>query len=119
MELHASTGYVAYVTTFGVRGLALAFQVRVAGPPLESGGKPPHPKALIAPLGGYAEQAWEQSSRFFGNLRIWPGPILAVELVTTSRRTRYFVLRVLYAAALFFALWCHLPGNRRLGLTAT
>ncbi len=44
-------------------------------------------------------------SRFFGNLRIWPGPILAVELVTTSRRTRYFVLRVLYAAALLFALW--------------
>ncbi|MGO9114775.1 MAG: ABC transporter permease subunit [Thermoguttaceae bacterium] len=43
--------------------------------------------------------------RFLGNLRIWPGPILAVELVTTSRRTRYFVLRVMYAAALFFALW--------------
>ena len=44
-------------------------------------------------------------TRFLGNLRIWPGPILAVELVTTSRRTRYFVLRVIYAAALFFALW--------------
>jgi ABC-type transport system involved in multi-copper enzyme maturation permease subunit len=43
--------------------------------------------------------------RIWGNLRIWPGPILAVELVTASRRTRYFVLRVLYAAALFFALW--------------
>ncbi len=43
--------------------------------------------------------------RFFGNLRIWPGPILAVELITLSRRMRYFVLRVLYAAALFFALW--------------
>jgi ABC-type Na+ efflux pump permease subunit len=45
-------------------------------------------------------------SRFLGNLRIWPGPILAVELVTTSRRTRYFVIRVLYAVALFLALWC-------------
>ena len=44
-------------------------------------------------------------TRLLGNLRIWPGPILAVELVTTSRRTRYFVLRVIYAAALFFALW--------------
>ena len=44
-------------------------------------------------------------TRFLGNLRIWPGPILAVELVTMSRRTRYFALRVLYAAALFFALW--------------
>ena len=43
--------------------------------------------------------------RFLGNLRIWPGPVLAVELVTSSRRARYFVLRVLYAAALFFALW--------------
>ncbi len=43
--------------------------------------------------------------RFLGNLRIWPGPILAVEVVTISRRTRYFVLRVLYAAALGFALW--------------
>jgi ABC-type transport system involved in multi-copper enzyme maturation permease subunit len=40
-----------------------------------------------------------------GNARIWPGPVLAVELVTMSRRTRYFVLRVIYAAALFFALW--------------
>ena len=44
-------------------------------------------------------------ARCLGNLRIWPGPILAVELVTTSRRARYFALRVLYAAALFFALW--------------
>ena len=43
--------------------------------------------------------------RFSGNARIWPGPVLAVELVTMSRRTRYFVLRVIYAAALFFALW--------------
>ena len=43
--------------------------------------------------------------RLVGNLRIWPGPILAVELVTSSRRTRYFVLRVIYAAALLFALW--------------
>ena len=54
-------------------------------------------------------------SRFLGNLRIWPGPILAVELVTTSRRKRYFVLRVLYAAALFFALLLRLRGNRRMG----
>ena len=44
-------------------------------------------------------------TRVFDNLRIWPGPILAVELVTLSRRTRYFVLRVLYAVALLFALW--------------
>ncbi len=43
-------------------------------------------------------------TRFLGNLRIWPGPVLAVELVTTARRTRYFVLRVLYAVALFIAL---------------
>ena len=50
-------------------------------------------------------------SRFLGNLRIWPGPILAVELITTSRRTRYFVLRVLYAAALFFALWTTYEAN--------
>ena len=41
--------------------------------------------------------------RLLGNLRIWPGPILAVELVTTARRTRYFVLRVLYAIALLAA----------------
>ncbi len=52
-------------------------------------------------------------TRFLGNLRIWPGPILAVELVTTSRRTRYFVLRVLYAAALFFALWVNYAGEIR------
>jgi ABC-type transport system involved in multi-copper enzyme maturation permease subunit len=43
-------------------------------------------------------------ARFLGNLRIWPGPVLAVELVTMSRRTRFFFLRTLYAAALFLAL---------------
>ncbi len=52
-----------------------------------------------------AENGMGAFTRFLGNLRIWPGPILAVELITTSRRTRYFVLRVLYAAALAFALW--------------
>ncbi len=57
--------------------------------------------------------------RFLGNLRIWPGPILAVELVTLSRRTRYFVLRVLYAAALFFALWYTYEETMRGGVTAT
>ena len=57
--------------------------------------------------------------RFFGNLRIWPGPILAVELVTTLRRTRYFVIRVLYAAALFFALWCPYEIPSAGGTTAT
>ena len=43
--------------------------------------------------------------RLLGNARIWPGPVLAVELVTMSRRTRYFALRMIYAAALFVALW--------------
>ena len=58
-------------------------------------------------------------SRFLGNLRIWPGPILAVELVTTARRTRYFVLRVLYAAALFFALWVTYQETVGWGVPAT
>ncbi len=52
-------------------------------------------------------------ARFLGNLRIWPGPILAVELITMSRRARYYALRVLYAAALFFALWINYEGSRR------
>jgi ABC-type transport system involved in multi-copper enzyme maturation permease subunit len=42
---------------------------------------------------------------FLGKLRIWPGPILAFDLVTASRRSRYFILRVFYAAALFFTMW--------------
>ena len=45
------------------------------------------------------------AQQFFSNLRLWPGPILAVDLITTSRRKRYFALRVLYATALFFALF--------------
>jgi ABC-type transport system involved in multi-copper enzyme maturation permease subunit len=44
------------------------------------------------------------TGRFLGNLRIWPGPVLAVEVVTAARRTRHFVLRTIYAAALFLAL---------------
>jgi len=34
-----------------------------------------------------------------------PGPIFAVELVTSARRARYFVVRVVYAAVLLFTLW--------------
>jgi ABC-type transport system involved in multi-copper enzyme maturation permease subunit len=44
------------------------------------------------------------TGRFLGNLRIWPGPVLAVEVITATRRTRHFVLRTAYAAALFIAL---------------
>jgi ABC-type transport system involved in multi-copper enzyme maturation permease subunit len=33
------------------------------------------------------------------------GPIFSIEMLTSARRTRYFVIRVLYALALFFALW--------------
>jgi ABC-type transport system involved in multi-copper enzyme maturation permease subunit len=46
----------------------------------------------------------ETISRILGSLRFWPGPVLTVELVTTARRTRYFLLRMLYAVALFLAL---------------
>ena len=35
-----------------------------------------------------------------------PGPLFALEMVTSSRRARYFVIRVLYAGVLFFALFC-------------
>ncbi len=35
-----------------------------------------------------------------------PGPLFALEMVTSARRTRYFIVRVLYAAALFIALFC-------------
>ena len=43
-------------------------------------------------------------TRFLSDLRIWPGPILEVELVTASRRIRHFILRVIYAVALLLAL---------------
>ncbi len=33
------------------------------------------------------------------------GPVFQTEMVTTARRTRYFVLRVLFAAALLLCLW--------------
>ncbi|MEQ8208514.1 MAG: ABC transporter permease [Lacipirellulaceae bacterium] len=33
------------------------------------------------------------------------GPIYRVELVSVSRRTRYYVMRVIYALILFFILW--------------
>ena len=34
-----------------------------------------------------------------------PGPIFAVELLTSARRARYFLIRVLYALVLLFMLW--------------
>jgi ABC-type transport system involved in multi-copper enzyme maturation permease subunit len=42
-------------------------------------------------------------ARFLGEVRIWPGPILVLELVTSTRRTRFFLFRVIYAAILFVA----------------
>ena len=35
------------------------------------------------------------------------GPIFRVETVTTARRPRYFVLRILYALVLLMLLWSH------------
>jgi ABC-type transport system involved in multi-copper enzyme maturation permease subunit len=35
-----------------------------------------------------------------------PGPLFNLEMTTSVRRARYFALRVLYAAALLFALFC-------------
>jgi ABC-type transport system involved in multi-copper enzyme maturation permease subunit len=35
-----------------------------------------------------------------------PGPLFALEMLTSARRTRYFIVRVLYASVLFFALFC-------------
>lgn len=34
-----------------------------------------------------------------------PGPVFSIELVTTARRSRYFVLRTIYGAILLFVLW--------------
>ncbi len=34
-----------------------------------------------------------------------PGPLFALEMVTSARRIRYFVVRVLYAAVLLLGLW--------------
>jgi ABC-type transport system involved in multi-copper enzyme maturation permease subunit len=34
-----------------------------------------------------------------------PGPLFRVDLVATSRRTRYFVLRIIYGLLLLFFLW--------------
>jgi ABC-type transport system involved in multi-copper enzyme maturation permease subunit len=36
---------------------------------------------------------------------ISPGPLFALEMVTSARRTRYFVIRVLYAVVLLLFLW--------------
>jgi ABC-type transport system involved in multi-copper enzyme maturation permease subunit len=47
-----------------------------------------------------------------------PGPLFALEMVTSARRTRYFIVRVLYAAVLFFALFCTYSSfNERSGLS--
>ncbi|MEN6450528.1 MAG: ABC transporter permease subunit, partial [Thermoguttaceae bacterium] len=34
-----------------------------------------------------------------------PGPIFNVELITSARRSRYFLIRALYAAVLLLAIW--------------
>ena len=47
-----------------------------------------------------------------------PGPLFGLEMVTSARRTRYFVIRVLYAGALFFALVClYISNNEGRGLS--
>ena len=51
--------------------------------------------------------------RFFS-----PGPLFGLEMVTSARRARYFVIRVLYAGALFFALFClYISNNEGRGLS--
>lgn len=44
-----------------------------------------------------------------------PGPIFNIELLTSSRRTRTYWIRVLYASLLLFALWSEYPGTYRAG----
>jgi ABC-2 family transporter protein len=49
-----------------------------------------------------------------------PGPVFNIELVTTARRARYYVVRVVYGLILLFLVWAHyinLPGGPS-GLTA-
>ncbi len=35
------------------------------------------------------------------------GPVLRFELITTARRGRYYLARVIYGSALLFLLWAH------------
>src|SRR5262249_42745202 len=39
------------------------------------------------------------------------GPVLSWELVTSSRRARYFAVRVIYGAILVATLWVHYQGT--------
>lgn len=41
------------------------------------------------------------------------GPVFSFELLTSSRRWRYFVVRALYASILFFALWANYQDHFR------
>jgi ABC-type transport system involved in multi-copper enzyme maturation permease subunit len=43
------------------------------------------------------------------------GPIFRVELVSTARRRRYFLLRVLYAALILFIMWVTYESTRDFG----
>lgn len=40
-----------------------------------------------------------------------PGPIFNIELLTSSRRARFYWIRVVYALLLLFALWTQYPGT--------
>ena len=43
-----------------------------------------------------------------------PGPIFNVELLTSARRPRYFVVRTIYASALLVVLWINYEGHGQL-----
>lgn len=47
---------------------------------------------------------------------MFPGPVFQIELMTTARRLRYYVLRFVYGAVLLFLIWVNDPfgpGNGR------
>src|SRR5437899_3058330 len=41
-----------------------------------------------------------------------PGPVFNMELVTTARRARYYVIRFAYGLILLFLVWQNDPANR-------
>ena len=44
---------------------------------------------------------------------MWPGPVFRVELITTSRRARFYLVRVAFVAVLAFIVWLNYESMHR------
>src|SRR5438270_324189 len=70
-----------------------------------AGGLATRGPGLILFGGSLALPSWMNPVSSWRISSMLPGPVFNVELVTTARRARYYVVRVVYGLLLLFVLW--------------